>query len=140
MLDVFSSWTTWLVGGSVLTALAAAALAYALGAQRAAEVFAEFLSPIARALGGVIGGAITFVWENTRDGLAEIAKSGKAIFALLVVGALVAVSVYVPAVKHTSKKTWAKAHQEYTLLPKKKVAAKSKKSSPVSETLRNFMR
>lgn len=140
MLDVFSSWATWLVGGSMLTALVVAALAYAVGAQKAVELVVSVLQPIAAAIGGAIANAITVLYENTRDGLLIIGKSGKALLALAVMCLIVAVSVYVPTVRHTKKKTWGEAHHNYTLLPKRKAAGRVAKTDTRSETLRNFGR
>lgn len=139
MFDFLPSWTGWLFGGT-LTLLIAALLAYALGARELAAIVASFLRPIVAAIGGALGNAITFTYENTRDGLVIIGRSGKALFALLVVCSIVAASVYVPTKKATERKTWAKAHKDYTLVSKRKAPARAAKTDSRSITLRNFMR
>jgi hypothetical protein len=122
MIDLLTSWTGWLVGGSMLTLVAVAALAYAVGAQKAVELVVSVLQPIFTAVGNAAGNAITVTYENTRDGLLYIGRSGKAIFALLVICGLVAGATYVPATKKAERKTWEKVRRDYTLVNKRKKA------------------
>jgi len=122
MLDFINTWAGWLIGGSVLTALVVAALAYAVGAQKAVELVVALLQPSFAAVGRIAGEWITIAWENFRDGAKVIGSSVKAMFALAVCCGLIAGLVYVPTVHKTTKKVTEKLHRDYRFVPRKKAA------------------
>lgn len=139
MLDFLTSWTGVLLGGGVAASIVLLICLYLVGGQKIVELFTDVARPALTAMGNMLGEWVALGWANFRDGMAVIATSVKALFALAVCCAVVAASVYYPTKAKTEKKVWEHAHRNYTLLPKRRVAAKPKASSDLWAPVRKSM-
>jgi hypothetical protein len=102
MFDFLTSWYGLLLGGGLTTFIV---LVVALRwAGVSAEPLVLALSPIFKSAGEIVGNAMTVIYENVRDGLLYIGKSGKALLALVVVCGMVAGVVYVPTKQRAEKR------------------------------------
>jgi hypothetical protein len=126
---MLQSWWLWLGLGGSATAIVVVLLTlkYA-GLDKLLDIVSEAIRPAASAVGNMAGDVIRLSWENFRDGALLIATSTKAVFALLVVSAVVAGSMYFHTAKKVEKRTWVAAHRDYTLIRKPKPKPKPKAS------------
>lgn len=124
MLNFLTSWTGILLGGGFAASIVLLICIYLVGGQKVVDLATDFLRPPLMAIANMAGDVLRLVWENFRDGLAFIAQSVKALFAVAVIGSVVAAVVYFPTKHTTAKKTEAHVvrtlHVRYRFIPKPK--------------------
>lgn len=133
MFEFLTSWYSILLGGGLTTFIV---LVVALRwAGVSAEPIVGALIPIFRAVGEVVGNAVTVLYENVRDGLIYIGQSGKALLALVVVCGMVAGAVYVPTAKKAERRGAERQVRElrksYKFVPRQKKAASGQWVPPI---------
>lgn len=122
-MSYLNTWAGWVIGGSILGTVVLVAAVIALNASGLSNVVSlvtDTLKPITVKLAGIFADALGLVWENLRDGLKYIAKSGKAVFALLMACAVVVVFVYFPTKHKTTARVTQQLHRDYRFVAKRK--------------------